>query len=165
MRSLDLDAEILSGDSAAGFKLGMHVSEIDAIINSAAVLHRSPSVAELHANSGVLVVIAPSNAAKAVFFGDDKVRLVFNAEGRLYCIFLFNGYRGAYRQSIRIGTPLKQANALHQLLFDDGDEMSYVDNGDGEILPGIAFGGSSVALEADSEQTISCFCVHDWSQQ
>jgi hypothetical protein len=134
-------------------------------LSSATVLHRSPNVAELHANSGVLVVRGPSNAVTAVFFGEDVVRLGFNAQGRLYFIFLFNGYRGAYRQSIRIGTPLKHADAQHRLLFDDGDEMSYIDNGNGEILPGIAFVGSSSALEADPEQPISGFCVHDWSQQ
>jgi len=165
MRALDLDAEILSGDSAAGFQLGMHVSEIDHIVNNAAVLYRSPNVAELHANSGVLVVRDPSNAVTTVFFGDDEVRLCFNAKGRLYCIFLFTGYRGAYRHCIHIGTPLKQANAQHRLLFDDGDEMSYIDNGSGEIMPGIAFVGTSCALEADPEQPISGFCVHDWSQQ
>ncbi|MDN3545832.1 hypothetical protein QWZ02_15350 [Kinneretia asaccharophila] len=165
MRALDLDAEILRGDSAAGFELGMHVSEVDDIVNSAASLHRRPSVAELQANSGVLVVRNSFNAVTTVFFGDDQVRLAFNAEGRLFCIFLFKGYRGAYRQSIRIGTPLRLANAEHLLLFDEGDEMSYIDDGSGEILPGIAFIGRCSPLEADPDQPIFGFCVHDWSKQ
>lgn len=165
MRSLDLDAEIISGDSAAGFELGMQVSEIENLVRNATAFHRLPNVAELRANSGVIVVRGPSNEITAVFFGDDEVRLAFNAEGRLYCIFLFTGYRGAYLQNIRIGTSLKQANLQHPLLFDEGDEMSYIDNGSGEILPGIAFIGRSCALEADPEQPISGFCVHDWSNQ
>lgn len=165
MRALDLDAEILSGTSAAGFELGMDVAEIDEIVGKGTVLHRSPNVAELHANSGVLFVRGSLNEIRSVFFGDDKVRLCFNAQGRLFCIFMFEGYRGAYRQKLCIGSPLAEANAEHQLLFDDGDEMSYIDDGKGEIVPGIAFSGTSCALEADPEQLISGFCVHDWSQQ
>ncbi|RYG56573.1 MAG: hypothetical protein EON56_03880, partial [Alphaproteobacteria bacterium] len=155
MRFLDLNAEILPGHSAAGFELGMHVAEIDAIVSNASVLHRLPTNQELRENAGVLVVRSPPDVVEAVFFGDDQVRLAFNARGRLYCIFLFEGYRGFYRQTIQIGTLLRHANEEHALLFDDGDEMSYIANESGDIVPGIAFCGRSCALEVDPEQPIS----------
>ncbi len=125
----------------------------------------SPTNDELRANAGALVVRSPSGVVEAVYFGADQVRLVFNARGCLFCIFLFEGYRGFYRQKIQIGSPLRQAHEEHALLFDDGDEMSYVDNGDGDIVPGIAFCGSSCSLGVDPEQPISGFCVHDWSRR
>jgi hypothetical protein len=165
MRALDLHAEILPGHSAAGFELGMHVNEIDAIVGAASVLHRSPTSKELRANSGALVVRSTSGAVSEVFFGDDQVRLAFNREGRLFCIFLFEGYCGFYRKDIQIGTPLMRANEEHSLLFDDGDEMSYIEDDNGDIVPGIAFCGRSCSLEDDPEQPISGFCVHDWSKK
>lgn len=165
MRALNLHADILPGESAAGFELGMHISEIETIVRNASVLNRLPTNDELHVNVGALVVRSLSGLVEAVFFGDDQVRLAFNAKGRLCCIFLFNGYRGFYRQTIQIGTLLQRANEEHSLLFDDGDEMSYIESEGGDIVPGIAFCGRSCALEVDPDQPITGFCVHDWSQK
>lgn len=165
MRALDIDAEILPGHSAGGFELGMNVAELREIVSDATVHTSFPANDELRTNFGAIVVRDSGGKVEAIVFGEDQVRLVFNAKGNLFCIFVFEGYRGTYQKTIRVGSPLKHANELHRLLFDDGDEMNYVEDESGDIVPGIAFCGTSCSLERDPEQPISGFCVHDWSQK
>ena len=96
-----------------------------------------------------------------MFFGE-HVRLGFNDRDELYCIAMSGGYRGLYLAKFGIGSPMKDLNELHSLEFDDGDEMNYPE---GQLACGISFGGSSVSLETDPAQMISCMTVHDWSRK
>jgi hypothetical protein len=165
MRSLNLQAAIIPKLSAAGFDIGMDVSEIAEIINSATVIEQV-TVAALRQNHGAIAVRGQDGRIRSVFFGDDQVRLSFNAAGKLFCIFLFEGYGGTYLETISVGSPMSSVQRLHPLLYDDGDEMCYIADADGNFVPGIAFAGSSCSsLEDDPEQLVYGFCVHDWSIQ
>ena len=165
MRTLDLQAEVIPKHSAAGFEIGMDVSEIGEIINGATILDQEVTVAALRQNQGVIAKRDSNGYIRTVFFGDDQVRLCFNAAGKLFCIFLFEGYRGTYLEAISVGSPMSSVQRLHSLLYDDGDEMCYIADEEENIVPGIAFAGSSCSLEDDPEQLVCGFCVHDWSIQ
>jgi hypothetical protein len=160
MRHLDLRASILPGLSAAGFAIGMDIDEIKEIVNEANIVDAPPKNSELQSNKSVIVVRKAGCKVSAVFFGNDQVRLCFNTQGKLFCIFLFEGYEGKYRDSITIGTQLQKVSELYPIEYDDGDEMCYVEN-----VPGIAFCGTCCALEVDPVQPVSGFCVHDWKLQ
>ncbi|MYM30411.1 hypothetical protein GTP58_18935 [Duganella sp. CY15W] len=165
MRTLDLRAPIIPRLSAAGFEIGMDISEIAEIIKSATVLDHEVTVAALRQNQGVIARRNQVGRIQSVFFRDDQVRLSFNAAGKLFCIFLFEGYSGTYLESISVGSPMSSVQRLHPLLYDDGDEMCYIADVEGNIVPGIAFAGSSCSLVDDPEQLVWGFCVHDWSIQ
>ncbi|WP_394513102.1 hypothetical protein [Roseateles sp. DXS20W] len=166
MRTLDLQAEIIPRHSAAGFEIGMDISEIAEIIRGATVLDQQVPVAALRQNRGVIAKRDLDGHIRAVFFGDDQVRLSFNAAGKLFCIFLFEGYSGSYMEAVSIGSPMSSVQRLHPLLYDDGDEMCYIADDEENSVPGIAFAGSSsCSLEDDPEQFVCGFCVHDWTIQ
>lgn len=98
----------------------------------------------------------------AVFFGPETVRLVFSRTNVLGCIYVFEGYWGAYRGTA-IGTPLSAISAIEPLAFDDGDEMYYRTNHLGEYLPGLAIIASNGDHEKLSDTPILGYCIHDWS--
>lgn len=143
----------------------MDISEIAEIIHGATVLDQEVTVAALRLNRGVIAKRDLDGCIRAVFFGDDQVRLSFNSAGKLFCIFLFEGYSGTYMEAISVGSPMSSVQQLHPLLYDDGDEMCYIADEEKNIVPGIAFAGSSCSLEDDPEQLVCGFCVHDWSIQ
>jgi hypothetical protein len=164
MRTLDLRAAIIPRLSAAGFEIGMDISEIAEIIKSATIIQEVTNAA-LRQNQGVIAKQGQDGRIRSVFFGDDQVRLSFNASGKLFCIFLFEGYDGTYLEEISVGSHMSSVQRLHPLLYDDGDEMCYIADAEENIVPGIAFAGSSCSLEDDPGQLVWGFCVHDWSIQ
>lgn len=165
MRTLDLKAPIIPGHSAAGFEIGMDISEIAEIIKGATILEQEVTIAALRQNQGVIAKRSMDGSIRSVFFGNDQVRLSFNAAGKLFCIFLFEGYTGAYLEEISVGSAMSSVQRLHPLLYDDGDEMCYIADADGNYVPGIALAGASCSLEEDPGQLVCGFCVHDWSIQ
>ncbi|WP_431256646.1 hypothetical protein ACQ86G_18280 [Roseateles chitinivorans] len=162
MAHLELNAPIISGQSAAGFQLGMNVGDIEPLLTTAV---RSPDLprpinAQL-ATGNTFVVVDADDQIRQVFFGE-HVTLAFNARGRLYCISLSGKYLGTYLGKHGIGTPMKDLQEQHPLDYDEGDEMNYPE---AQLACGISFGGSCCPLEDDPEQTIVCMTVHDWSHQ
>ena len=121
--------------------------------------HLNAALAE---NKGALVLrdLDPRGGV-SIFFGSDTVRLVFSAGGRLACIWVFEGYLGSYN-GVRIGDMLAALSTAEAIEFDDGDEMYYRLDSEGEYIPGLAV----VAVEAEASEHASTpvagYCVHDW---
>jgi len=162
MTHLDLDAPIISGQSAAGFQLGMNVRDIAALLSTAERSERLPTPINAHLSTGrTFVVTNAADEIRTVFFGE-HVRLGFNERDELYYILLSGEYRGLYLAKFGIGSPMKDLNELHPLEFDDGDEMNYPE---GQQACGVSFGGSCAPLETDPAQIIACITVHDWSRK
>jgi len=162
---LDLHAPLVPGTSAAGFEIGQSLSSVESLLHGASRKDHVPGfhlVAALAENKGALVLRNFGDPGEtAIFFGSDVVRLVFSPAGVLGCIYVFEGYLGAY-EGVRIGDMLSLLSPTMELDFDGGDEMYYRLDGDGKYVPGIAI----VAVKADVSQHASTpvvgYCVHDW---
>ena len=122
--------------------------------------HLNAALAE---NKGALVLrnFNPRGGV-SIFFGSDTVRLVFSASGRLACIWVLEGYLGSYK-GVRIGDMLAVLSTVEAIEFDDGGEMYYRLDSEGEYVPGLAV----VAVEAEALEHASTpvegYCVHNWS--
>lgn len=163
---LDLHAPIEPGQSAAGFKIGQLLSSIEPFLKDARPVSYVPGFhlnAALAENKAALVLrnFDPRGGV-SIFFGSDTVRLVFSASGRLACIWVFDGYLGSYK-GVRIGDMLAMLSTAEAMEFDDGDEMYYRLDDEGEYVPGFAV----VAVEAEPSKhastAVAGYCVHDWN--
>ena len=162
MMTLNLDAPIVAGISAAGFHLGMKVSKVEPLLATASRSRHIPTPINSQLATGkVFVVTDADDKIRTVFFGED-VRLGFNQLNELYYIGLSGGYRGLYLGKFGIGVPLKAIHEELPLEFDDGDEMNYPL---GPLVNGVSFGGACCSLEDDPEQLVFTITVHDWSRR
>jgi hypothetical protein len=138
---LDLCAPILPGHSGAGFVIGQTIDQIAAGIPGAKSLTYRQGfdlVNAISENTDVLHVDGfPPQRGSTIYFGPDTVRLDFSTKGRLFTIWLFNGYLGTYLGT-PIGSPLSLVSSRETLLYDGGDEMYYRGDPKGEYLPGFA---------------------------
>lgn len=165
-KMLDLHAPIEPGQSAAGFKIGQSLSSIAPFLKDASQVNYVPGFhlnAALAENKGALILRNfDQRGGVSIFFGSDTVRLAFSAGGRLACIWVFEGYLGAYK-GVRIGDMLAALSTVEEIEFDDGDEMYYRLDGEGEYIPGLAV----VAVQAEASEHASTpvagYCVHDWN--
>lgn len=164
---LQLDAPIVPGRSAAGFEIGQLASTLDQALSVARRVSYRPGFnlnEAIQQNVGLLVIedFPKPGSGRTLYFGPDIVRLVFSSDGRLGCIYLFDGYLGVYN-GVAIGDPLACITSGETLEFDDGDEMYYRIGIDGEYIAGLAICAWD-ADPAEHESTlIHGYCVHDWS--
>jgi hypothetical protein len=167
MPAVDLDADLIPGTSAAGWRLGVRLTECGELLRGATEVEYQPGfnlVEAIHRNIGVLVVrnyfpIGSGNTA--IFFGADIVRFDFNAVGALFCVWTFEGYRGRAFGRIGIGSTIQEVQSSFPVFYDDGDEMYYPDQ---EKSPGVPSGIAFVAYPDDAvkETPVVGICVHDW---
>ncbi|WKB55772.1 hypothetical protein [Eleftheria terrae] len=163
---LDLHASLVPGTSAAGFEIGQSLSSVESLLHGASKTDYVPGfhlLAALAENKGALILRNFGEPGEtSIFFGSDIVRLVFSPGGVLGCIYVFEGYLGAF-EGVRVGDMLSLLSQTMELDFDGGDEMYYRLDGKGEYVPGIAI----VAVEADASQhattPVGGYCVHDWT--
>lgn len=162
---LNLHAPIVPGKSAAGFTIGMDLDNLSDLLRAAKTVdyyvgfNLNQAIDE---NTGILCIRGFGNdGVTTLYFGPDTVRLDFARNGKLGCIYVFDGYKGKYKEA-SIGTPLALIAESEPLIYDQSDEMYYRDDGTGDYLGGLAV----VALEANhdefSEVQIEGFCIHDW---
>ncbi|MCW7537674.1 hypothetical protein OOT46_07390 [Aquabacterium sp. A7-Y] len=167
VQMLNLHAPIEPGRSAAGFKIGQQQSSVERVMKPA----RRGTYADgfnlneaISENRGVLLVenFPIGDRGFTLYFGPDVVRLCFSTNGRLGCIYTFDGYLGTYN-GVRIGAPLSQLTGAEPFEFDGGDEMYYRVDRQGQYIAGLAV----VAAEADATEhestSIVGYCVHDWT--
>ncbi len=167
MPAVDLDADLIPGNSAAGWRIGIKLAECGELLRGATEVEYRPGfnlVEAIDRNVGVLVVrndLPLGSGNTGVFFGPDVVRFDFNAAGRLYCIWAFQGYRGRAFGRIGIGSLIQEVQSLFPVFYDDGDEMYYPDQ---EKSPGVPSGIGFVAFPEDAvkETPVVGVCIHDW---
>jgi hypothetical protein len=167
MPAVDLDADLIPGTSAAGWRIGARLAECRELLLGATEVQYHPGFhlnSAISGNAGVLVVrdsFPEGSGNTTVYFGADIVRFNFNAAGELFAIWTFEGYWGRVFDRIGIGSQLREVRALFPVFYDSGDEMYYPDPEQSPGAPsGIAF---DAAEEEELEDTPICgFCVHDW---
>lgn len=165
MPAVDLDADLIPGTSAAGWRIGIKLPECVELLRGATEVEYRLGFnlnEAIDRNVGVLVVRNCVNSGRtSVFFGADVVRFDFNAAGTLYCIWTFEGYRGRAFSRIGIGSPIQEVQSLFPVFYDDGDEMYYPDQ---EKSPGVPSGIGFVAFPEDAVKETPVFgiCIHDW---
>jgi hypothetical protein len=163
---IDLSAEITPGKSGAGFDIGSSLSDLNELLAYAVKMDTS-QVQNLRkllaASEGFVVITDNSTGEKTVYYGDDIVRLKFNSKGMLYCMYLFEGYKGLFNNCIGIGSKLIDVTKIFPIYYDDHDEMHYPDDECGASVSGIAFYGAEESIDDDPEQVINGISVHDWS--
>jgi hypothetical protein len=167
MPSVDLDAELIPGTSAAGFPLGVRLSGCKGLLQDAAEVECRPGfnlVEAIGRNAGVLVVrnyFPLGSGHTAVFYQADTLTLCFNAGEELFEVSVREGYRGRAFGRVGIGSQLQEVRDLFPVFYDGGDEMYYPDR---ELAPnapsGIAFYASPE--EQPDGAPILAISVHDW---
>lgn len=163
---IDFNAPIVAGRSAAGFQIGRRFKDYEADFAGARVVPYYKGfnlVQEINRNSGILRIDGfMDSEGPHIYFGPDTVRLIFTNSGVLGCIYVWNGYIGAYGRA-KIGSPLAVVSQLEPLEYDDGDEMYYRVDANGDYLAGLSIAAADVGPSAHASTSIDGFCVHDWS--
>lgn len=167
---IDIDASILPGISAAGFSLGSGFEEILADLpnplrwNRSLGLSLSNCVADCPGwvSASLNEITSGGRSGEALYFGNGKVAMSFNAAGILYNISVFEGYRGLLWGAIKVGDPLSKVLETCGLFYDAGDEMHYPT---GEQVNGLAFIAEADPIEDLPDQRIDGISVHDWKLQ
>ena len=167
MPAADLDADLIPGTAAAGFRLGARLKECPGLLREAVEVECRPGfnlVAAIDRNPGVLVVrnyFPLGSGHTAVIHGSGVVTLGFNAREELFEVSVREGYRGRAFGRVGIGTPLEEVRALFPVFYDGGDEMYYPDREQAPGAPsGIAFLASEQELPGGTP--VVGISVHDW---
>jgi hypothetical protein len=167
MSTVDLNADLIPGTSAAGWRIGVRLPECHAMTRGATEVEYRPGFnlvdAIIH-NAGVLVVrntFPLGSGHTAVVVGADVVRFGFNARGELFEVSVREGYHGRAFGSVGIGNSVAEVRSLFPVFFDSGDELFYPDT---ELAPhapsGIGFYAGDD--EPPDDAPIMAISVHDW---
>jgi hypothetical protein len=163
---IDFNAPIVAGLTAAGFEIGGRYQDYEADFAKARVVEYYDGlnlVQEINRNTEVLRLDGfGKGEGPCIYFGPDTVRLVFTNSGILACIYVWEGYSGAYGQ-VKIGDPLATVSQTESLEYDSGDEMYYRVDANGQYIAGLAIEAMKVDASEHASTPINGFCVHDWS--
>ncbi|AZZ94054.1 hypothetical protein EUZ85_26375 [Hahella sp. KA22] len=163
-KNLDLNAEIVAGESAAGFYIGMNLREIDHLLKEAETIEYYQGfnlVEKIHSTKGYFVLKhITGDKGSSVYYGNGLLHLEFNNSSELFCIYVYRGYLGSYK-NIMVGDSLNELRAKEALQYDEGDDMYYRLDQE-KYVPGLAI----IALgDENNDDPIEGFCVHNWSMQ
>ena len=162
----NLNSPIVAGKTAAGFHIGRPYDDYAIDFADARVVNYFKGfnlVREINRNTGLLRVDGfRHDEGPWMYFGPDTVRLVFTSSGLLGCIYVWQGYIGAYGQA-KIGSYLAAVSQTEQIEYDSGDEMYCRVDANGEIITGLAIAATEVDSKMHETTPIDGFCVHDWS--
>ena len=165
---IDLQASIIPGSSAAGYRLGQVFAEVVTQLGTVPIWSREqPLSVAIDGSTGWLQVplsllTGGANEGSALLFSHGTVKLNFAPTGALYEIVLAKNYAGTLLGGVGIGSMLSQAQHCMTLEYDGGDEMYYSaekENG------GVAFYAGEETYDRDESQIIQIISVHDWSMK
>jgi hypothetical protein len=167
MSAFDLDAALIPGVSAAGWRLGDRLGDNPEVLRAATEVVYRPGFhlnVAIDGNAGVLVVrdfFPAGSGHTAVFLGASVVRLTFNARDELFEVSVYEGYRGRAFGRIGVGSPVGEVRSLFPVVFDGGDEAFYPDTDLAPHAPsGIGFYAGDD--EPPDDTPIFAISVHDW---
>ncbi|NHZ63284.1 hypothetical protein [Massilia genomosp. 1] len=164
MNTVDLKADIVPGEGAAGFQLGVHMTQARSIF--ARVLRwdnaRGPLRDAVAQCDGWLMAPAASahgeRQGQSFYYQRGAVELHFSEQGTLATIALFSGYAGALFGKIRIGDELASVTQFCDLFFDEDEDMHYPKD---SAITGLAFGAEFEPLARASSQRIFGMVIFD----
>jgi hypothetical protein len=162
----NLAAPIVAGKAAAGFHIGRRYDDYAVDFADPRVVRYFEGfnlVREVNQNTGILRIDGfRPNEGPCIYFGPGTVRLVFTRSGLLGCIYVWQGYAGAYGQA-KIGSSLSTISKTEPLEYDSGDEMYYRVDASGDFIAGLAIEAVEVDPAMHEITPICGMCVHDWS--
>ena len=104
--NLDLNAEIVAGESAAGFYIGMNIHEIDHLLKDAEVIEYFQGfnlVQKINETTGYFFLKHfNDDAGGSLYYGNGILRLDFNSSSELYCIYVSEA-TWAVTRTLRLG--------------------------------------------------------------
>ena len=170
---VDLNADIVPGISAAGFRIGQTLAEIEAAeLRNGAVFvwdrSRGALGSAIELTDGWLLCDArnltmPERGGTLLWYNRGAVNLHCNADGVLYEISVWQGYSGRFADVIQIGDRLDKVLAFTNLIHDSGDEAHYpVEE---NLIRGIGFIAEDTPLDNSPDQIIRGISVHNWALQ
>ena len=167
MQAVDLDADLIPGTSAAGWRIGVRLVECAELLRGATEVEYRPGfrlVDAINCNVGVLIVrntFPLGSGHTAVYCGANLVDLGFNVREELFEVTVWEGYRGRAFGQIGIGSSVREVRSLFPLFYDGGDEMYYPDR---ELSPGAPSGIAFCASEVEEPggTPILGISIHDW---
>ena len=166
--NLDLNAEIVAGESAAGFYIGMNIHEIDHLLKDAEVIEYFQGfnlVQKINETTGYFFLKHfNDDAGGSLCYGNGILRLDFNSSSELYCIYVYRGYLGSYK-NIKIGASLNSLREKEALQYDESDDMHYRVGQDGEYITGLAVIALGDEEDSANDDPIEGYCIHNWSKQ
>ncbi|NHZ92358.1 hypothetical protein F2P45_25610 [Massilia sp. CCM 8733] len=157
MNTVDLHADIVPGEGAAGFQLGVHLTQARSIF--ARVLRWDSACGSLRdavaqCDGWLQVPSAASYGERqgpSFYYRRGAVELHFDDQGTLATIALFNGYAGTLFGKVRIGDELAGVTEFCDVVFDQDEDMHYPKD---SAITGLAFGAEFEPLERASSQRI-----------
>jgi hypothetical protein len=168
MPAVDLDADLIPGTAAAGWRIGTRLAECGELVRDAIEIAYLPGVNLVEAinrNTGVLVVrnhFPQGSGHTAVVYGTDVVRFSFNAREELFEVSVREGYLGRAFGRVGIGSSVGEVRSLFSLVFDGGDELFYPDTERAPQAPsGIGFYAGDD--EPPDDAPIIAISIHDWA--
>ena len=162
---VDLFADIIPGNSAAGFALGQRFSEEDFgpitrwNVGKGTLMEVTAST-EGWLRVDVAQISFEATGGHILHYHRGAVDLHYSSAGILYSITVCSGYLGKYAEEIGVGDRVDSVLRHAQLWYDSGDELLYpaIESG----VQGIAFLGTSRPLDEDQDQLIFGIVVYDW---
>lgn len=165
MNTVDLYADIVPGERAAGFQLGAHLTHMRSIF--ARVLRWNGTLGPLReavarCDDWLQAPALSGNgerSGQSFYYQRGAVELHFDGHGTLVTIAMFGGYRGTLFGKIRVGDELSNVTDFCDLFFDEDEDMHYPT---GSATTGLAFGAEFEPLEKAPSQRI--FGIYIFSQ-
>lgn len=158
MNIVNLNADIIPGESAAGFVLGAHLTQVRSIFARVTRWdHRHDTLREAVAKcDGWLQTsgAAMSDGTRqgpSFFYRHGAVELHFDEEGVLTTIAVFKGYAGALFGRIRVGDELAGVTEFCELVFSQDEDMHYPAD---SAITGVGFGAEFEPLVRAPSQRI-----------
>lgn len=158
MSTIDLHADIIPGDSAAGFQLGVHLTQVRSIFARAVRWDRTSGPlfeAVAQCDGWLMASVAPVSHGErqglSFHYGRGAVELQFDEHGTLSTIAVFNGYAGTLFGKIHIGDELAGVTEFCELFFDESEDMHYPTD---SAVTGVAFGAEFEPLACAPSQRI-----------
>jgi hypothetical protein len=167
MPAVDLDADLIPGTFAAGWRIGTRLMDCTELLVVATNVEDQSGFnlgEAIDRNTGVLIVrnVFPLGSGyTSVIFGAGVVQLVFNARSELFEVYVKKGYRGLAFGRIGIGSSVEEVRSLFPVVYNSDDGMYYPDH---ELSPGAPSGIGFYASEEEQPggTPILAISVHDW---
>ncbi|RSZ55888.1 hypothetical protein HF313_16045 [Massilia atriviolacea] len=157
MNIVNLNADIIPGQGAAGFQLGVHLTQVRSIFERVTRWDSKRQAlrdAVAQCDGWLMAPATSSNDGRqgqSFYYRRGAVELHFDEHGTLSTIAVFDGYAGALFGKIHVGDELAGVTEFCDVMFDEDEDMHYPRD---SAIAGLGFGAEFEALEKAPSQRI-----------
>jgi hypothetical protein len=165
INNVNLYSSIIPGLSIGDYTIGAHISLYKELLSAILVdTSNERSLSSYLINSDKWICLErysdkqKKSFGKVFYYRDDYIRLQFNSQEILYCIYVSEGFHGKLADSVGIGSELSDVRKIFEIEYIDSDEMYFPS--DNSEIQGISF-----RVEEDlvtSMEVIKMISVHNW---